>query len=286
MRRFDRLDPERLALAAEVVGRARPDCAEAADALLERLADGPPESEPVHLHGDANLRNALLDGERVGLVDLEDATAGPPAADLGFVLAGLLAREEEGAALLDGYAADRARAVGRGAALAHRGVAAGADRGAGGRARAPGAAAPPRTPAARGGGAGGMNGRPTLLWYCQHSVGLGHLIRSYALCTALAERFRVVLLCGGAVPEGIRPPAGVELLPLPPLGVGPAGGFVSHDAALLARRGVGGAARAHPRRLPRAAARGGGRRAVPVRAREVRARARAAARGRARATAR
>ena len=57
----------------------------------------------MHLHGDANLRNALLDGERVGLVDLEDATAGPPAADLGFVLAGLLAREEEGAALLDGY---------------------------------------------------------------------------------------------------------------------------------------------------------------------------------------
>ena len=77
-RRFDRLDPDRLALAAEVVGRARPGCAQAADALLQRLADGPPESEPVHLHGDANLRNALLDGERVGLVDLEDATPARP----------------------------------------------------------------------------------------------------------------------------------------------------------------------------------------------------------------
>jgi Ser/Thr protein kinase RdoA (MazF antagonist) len=103
-RRFDRLDPERLALAAEVVGRARPDCARAAAALHARLAGGPPESEPVHLHGDANLRNALLDGGRVGLVDLEDAAAGPAAADLGFVIAALLARGKVGEwALLDGY---------------------------------------------------------------------------------------------------------------------------------------------------------------------------------------
>ena len=38
-----------------------------------------------------------------------------------------------------------------------------------------------------------------------------------------------MLLCGGALPEGIRPPAGVQVLALPPLGVGAAGGFVSHD---------------------------------------------------------
>jgi predicted glycosyltransferase len=74
-----------------------------------------------------------------------------------------------------------------------------------------------------------MNDRPALLWYCQHSVGLGHLVRSYALCAALADRFRVVLLCGGALPEAIRPPAGVQVLALPPLGVGEGGGFVSHD---------------------------------------------------------
>ena len=74
-----------------------------------------------------------------------------------------------------------------------------------------------------------MSDRPALLWYCQHSVGLGHLIRSYALCAALAERFRVVLLCGGALPDGIGPPAGVQVLALPPLGVGESGGFVSHD---------------------------------------------------------
>jgi len=114
-RRFDRLDSDRLALAAEVIGRVRPDCARVADEVLERLlgrdAGG---GEPVHVHGDANLRNALLDGGRIALVDLEDASAGPAAADLGFVLAGLLAaRVQErigaveqgalGAALLRGY---------------------------------------------------------------------------------------------------------------------------------------------------------------------------------------
>ncbi len=77
-----------------------------------------------------------------------------------------------------------------------------------------------------------MTARPALLFYCQHSVGLGHLTRSYALCAGLTERFRVVLLCGGAVPSAIRPPDGVELVELPPLGVDPDGRFVSHDPRL------------------------------------------------------
>ena len=72
----------------------------------------------------------------------------------------------------------------------------------------------------------------TVLFYCQHSVGLGHLMRSYALCAALTERFRVVLLCGGPLPSGIEPPEGVEIVPLPPLGVGPDGRFGSHDPRL------------------------------------------------------
>jgi predicted glycosyltransferase len=71
--------------------------------------------------------------------------------------------------------------------------------------------------------------KPSLLFYCQHSVGLGHLMRSYALCDRLAERFRVVLLCGGELPEGIAPPEGVELIPLPPLRVNPGEGFGSGD---------------------------------------------------------
>ena len=78
--------------------------------------------------------------------------------------------------------------------------------------------------------------RPALLFYCQHSVGLGHLMRSYALCDRLAERFRVVLLCGGEVPEGIAPPPDVELIALPPLGVKSGQGFGSGDPRFTTER--------------------------------------------------
>jgi predicted glycosyltransferase len=71
--------------------------------------------------------------------------------------------------------------------------------------------------------------KPALLFYCQHSVGLGHLMRAYALCRALTDRFRVVLITGGQAPAGIAPPDGVELVALPPLGVGADGRFESHD---------------------------------------------------------
>jgi predicted glycosyltransferase len=77
--------------------------------------------------------------------------------------------------------------------------------------------------------------RPALLFYCQHSVGLGHLMRSYALCRGLAERFRVVLVVGGQLPDGIAPPPGVELVPLPPLGV-EGGRFRSQDHRLSTER--------------------------------------------------
>jgi predicted glycosyltransferase len=78
--------------------------------------------------------------------------------------------------------------------------------------------------------------RPALLFYCQHSVGLGHLKRSYALCGVLSERFRVVLVSGGPPAHGIEPPPGVELVPLPPLGVGANGRFESHDSRFSVER--------------------------------------------------
>jgi predicted glycosyltransferase len=86
--------------------------------------------------------------------------------------------------------------------------------------------------------------RPALLFYCQHSVGLGHLMRSYTLCERLAERFRVVLLCGGELPPAPPPPDGVEIVQLPPLGVNGDGEFGSRD-----RRRSTDAARAARRRL-------------------------------------
>ena len=110
-RRFERIDVERLARAAGVIARARPDAGPAAARLLARLledrehAAGP----PVALHGDTNLRNALDDGDRITLIDFEHAAAGPAAADLGQLLARLRAAPVAGgdSALLDGYAAVR-----------------------------------------------------------------------------------------------------------------------------------------------------------------------------------
>jgi aminoglycoside phosphotransferase (APT) family kinase protein len=108
--RFARLDPGRLVTAAEVIGRVRPDAAPAAqrllEALLERVEDG--EGEPVLIHGDANLRNALLQPDgTVALLDLEDLSLGPAAADLGQLLA---ARVPAGP-LLRGYGTPPDRAA-------------------------------------------------------------------------------------------------------------------------------------------------------------------------------
>ena len=89
-----------------------------------------------------------------------------------------------------------------------------------------------------------MSERPALLFYCQHSVGLGHLVRSFALAGALAERFRVVLLCGGELPPAPAPPDRVEVVQLPPLGVNGNGEFGSRD-----RRRSTEAARAERRRM-------------------------------------
>jgi aminoglycoside phosphotransferase len=119
-RPFTRLDVERLANAVGVIARARPDAGHPAAELLARLlrhrdaGDGP----AVCVHGDVNLRNAMLDGDAVTLIDFEDAAAGPAAADLGQVLAALrwervgggiseTAERALGHALVAGYATGR-----------------------------------------------------------------------------------------------------------------------------------------------------------------------------------
>ena len=71
--------------------------------------------------------------------------------------------------------------------------------------------------------------RPPLMFYCQHSLGLGHLSRSFALSKALARTFDVVLLCGGKLPELIKPPDGVQVISLPPIGASIDGRLISHD---------------------------------------------------------
>ena len=88
-----------------------------------------------------------------------------------------------------------------------------------------------------------MADRPTLLFYCQHALGLGHLVRSLSLAEALAEHFDVVLLNGGRFPEGANAAAGVRVINLPPLGHDASFNLVSHDPAYS----VGEAMSARPR---------------------------------------
>jgi predicted glycosyltransferase len=73
---------------------------------------------------------------------------------------------------------------------------------------------------------------PTLLFYCQHSLGIGHLTRSFALARALQSRFRVVFLNGGRLPEGVTVPAGVSCIQLPPLGMDEGHAVISRDAGV------------------------------------------------------
>jgi predicted glycosyltransferase len=60
-----------------------------------------------------------------------------------------------------------------------------------------------------------MSDRPSLLLYCQHSLGMGHLVRSWALADALMSSFRVSMVAGGAPPRGLEPPSGLEVIELP-----------------------------------------------------------------------
>jgi aminoglycoside phosphotransferase len=119
-RRFDRLDAGRLHTAAEVVGRGRPELAGAAERLAVRLdaqAAAAPAERSACLHGDPHLHNALVRGDAIVLVDLDDVCRGPRAADLARgraalaylgALGELSAREEErlGDELLTGYAGE------------------------------------------------------------------------------------------------------------------------------------------------------------------------------------
>jgi predicted glycosyltransferase len=62
-----------------------------------------------------------------------------------------------------------------------------------------------------------MSDRPPLLLYCQHSLGLGHLKRSWALAEALSRSFTPFLASGGAAPRDLQPPAGITTIELPPV---------------------------------------------------------------------
>ena len=83
-----------------------------------------------------------------------------------------------------------------------------------------------------------MTTRPSLLFYCQHSLAMGHLVRSLALADSLADHFRVMLLNGGRLPKGLFIPSGVQVINLPPLGIDEANQLVSHDKRISVERAL------------------------------------------------
>lgn len=87
---FGRLRTDRVEHCAGIVGRARPDVAQHAERLAGRLRTSQPAPTPdVVLHGDCHPGNALLAGDSVALIDLDQMGRGPAAADLGSLLARL-----------------------------------------------------------------------------------------------------------------------------------------------------------------------------------------------------
>lgn len=72
--------------------------------------------------------------------------------------------------------------------------------------------------------------RPVLLFYCQHSLGIGHLTRSFALAAALTDYFQVVFLNGGRLPPGLPVPRDIDIVDLPALGMDDGHTVVSRDA--------------------------------------------------------
>jgi predicted glycosyltransferase len=83
-----------------------------------------------------------------------------------------------------------------------------------------------------------MNDRPAILFYCQHSLGMGHLVRSLALAERLGRHFRVMLLNGGRLPAGIVIPSNIQFVNLPPLGMDEANQLVSHDKRISVARAL------------------------------------------------
>ena len=61
-----------------------------------------------------------------------------------------------------------------------------------------------------------------VLFYVQHLLGIGHLVRAGRVAAALSETFEVLLVVGGDLPAGLLPD-NVSLFVLPPVKAGPAG---------------------------------------------------------------
>ncbi|WP_045224367.1 glycosyltransferase family protein [Methyloterricola oryzae] len=71
--------------------------------------------------------------------------------------------------------------------------------------------------------------KPTLLLYCQHSLGMGHWVRAMTLARALTRDFRVTFLNGGRAPGHQSLGGDLTMIDLPPLGMGEDNQLYSQD---------------------------------------------------------
>ncbi len=60
-----------------------------------------------------------------------------------------------------------------------------------------------------------------ILFYCQHILGIGHLVRSMEIVRGLSEDFQIYFVNGGQVIPAFEIPAGVEVINLPALKTDP-----------------------------------------------------------------
>ncbi|NJM60181.1 MAG: glycosyl transferase [Oscillatoriales cyanobacterium RU_3_3] len=60
-----------------------------------------------------------------------------------------------------------------------------------------------------------------LMFYCQHILGIGHLVRSMEIVRGLVEDFEICFINGGKAIAGFEVPAGVEVVNLPAIETDP-----------------------------------------------------------------
>jgi tRNA A-37 threonylcarbamoyl transferase component Bud32 len=88
---FPRFTDSHMRLAAAGIGLVRPELAQQASELCDALCTQKNEwnEDSVCLHGDVHPKNGILLERGVALIDLDQASVGPPAVDLGSLLAAL-----------------------------------------------------------------------------------------------------------------------------------------------------------------------------------------------------
>ncbi len=88
--RFNRLETNEMRSSLQTIMNVRPDVAVQAANLLEKISAYSISDEPgVCLHGDVHPKNAIWNDGALTLIDLDQVSTGPAAADIGSFLAGL-----------------------------------------------------------------------------------------------------------------------------------------------------------------------------------------------------